>query len=355
MSRWREMSFGFVRRAALVAVFAAAVASGASAADKYPGVGRAATPAEVEAWDIDVRPDFQGLPKGSGTVEKGQEIWEAKCASCHGTFGESNKVFTPLIGGTTKEDVEKGRVASLLRPDYPQRTTFMKVPTISTLFDYIRRAMPWNEPKSLTPDEVYSVLDFMLNLAEIVPDDFVLDDQSIREVQKRMPNRNGMSTNHALWPGAGFGTEKKKADTANTACMKDCGGPVQITSTLPDHAWTAHGNLASQNRRIGPVRGRVTGNDDPDAIDEPGPAGFKLAQSAGCMGCHGLNNKIVGPSYVDVAAKYKDKDMLDTLVGRVVKGGEGVWGEAAMPPQEGASEGEIKTIVEWILAGAPGR
>ena len=68
---------------------------------KFPGLGRAATPAEVAAWDIDVRPDFKGLPKGSGTAEQGQELWEAKCASCHGVFGESNEVFTPIVGGTT--------------------------------------------------------------------------------------------------------------------------------------------------------------------------------------------------------------------------------------------------------------
>ncbi|NDC44685.1 MAG: hypothetical protein EBZ55_01175 [Actinobacteria bacterium] len=78
-------------------------AAQATAADKYPGVGRAATPAEIQAWDIDVRPDFKGLPKGSGSVEQGQVIWENKCASCHGTFGESNKFFSPLVGGVTGE------------------------------------------------------------------------------------------------------------------------------------------------------------------------------------------------------------------------------------------------------------
>ena len=67
---------------------------------------------EVAAWDIDVRPDFKGLPAGSGTVAKGQDVWEAKCASCHGVFGESNEVFTPLVGGTTAEDIKTGRVAT---------------------------------------------------------------------------------------------------------------------------------------------------------------------------------------------------------------------------------------------------
>ena len=70
----------------------------------YGAIGRAATPAELAAWDIDVRPDFKGLPKGSGSVAQGMEVWEGKCASCHGIFGESNEVFAPLTGGSTKQD-----------------------------------------------------------------------------------------------------------------------------------------------------------------------------------------------------------------------------------------------------------
>src|SRR5690242_17270221 len=112
-------------------------------------VGRPATPAEIKAWDIDVRPDFKGLPPGSGSVAQGQKIWDDKCASCHGTFGESNEVFTPLVGGTTAEDIRTGRVKTLVTGDVA-RTTLMKVATLSTLWDYIRRAMPWNAPKSLS-------------------------------------------------------------------------------------------------------------------------------------------------------------------------------------------------------------
>ena len=69
-------------------------------APAYAGIGRAATPAEMAAWDIDVRPDFKGLPPGPGTVAQGQQVWEAQCACCHGVFGESNQVFKPLVGGT---------------------------------------------------------------------------------------------------------------------------------------------------------------------------------------------------------------------------------------------------------------
>lgn len=248
MSRWTEL---------LVLAFAL-VAANAAADERFPGVGRPATPAEIAAWDTDVRPDFLGLPKGSGSVARGQDIWDAKCAACHGTFGESNRVFAPLVGGTTQADIASGRVENLKRPDYPHRTTMMKVPTVSTLFDYIRRAMPWDAPKSLTVDEVYAVLAFMLHLADVVPQDFVLDDRSIRQVQARMPNRNGMTTDHALWFGSGFG-KRPPADTGNAACMADCRDPAAAVSTIPERARASHGDLAGQHRAIGPVRGVGTG------------------------------------------------------------------------------------------------
>ena len=162
----------------------------------FQGLGRVATPDEVKAWDIDVRPDFVGLPKGSGSVQKGMDVWEAQCASCHGVFGESNEVFTPIVGGTTAEDIKRGRVQSLKDGSAPQRTTLMKVPTVSTLWDYINRAMPWTAPKSLSTEEVYAVTAYILNMGGIVGDDFVLSDANIAQVQGKMPNRNGMQSNH---------------------------------------------------------------------------------------------------------------------------------------------------------------
>ena len=162
-------------------ITAAALALAALAAPAQPllGLGRPATASELAAWDIDVRPDFKGLPKGSGSVSQGQDVWEARCAMCHGIFAESNEVFTPLVGGTTADDVKTGRVARLNDVAYPQRTTLMKVATLSTLWDYINRAMPWNAPKSLKTDEVYAVTAFLLNLAGVVPDDFVLSDRTM--------------------------------------------------------------------------------------------------------------------------------------------------------------------------------
>ena len=230
----------------------------AAAQEKFSGLGRAATAKELAAWDIDVRPDFKGLPPGSGTVAKGQEVWESKCAHCHGIFGESNEVFNPLVGGTTADDIQKGRVANLVRPDYPGRTTMMKASTLSTLWDYINRAMPWTQPKSLTVEEVYAVTGFLLNLAGVVPDNFTLCDKNIAEVQAKLPNRNGVTTNHALWPGTEF-KGSKKPDTANTACMSQCKTDAKVASFLPDFAVGAHGNLAEQNRLVGAQRGVKTG------------------------------------------------------------------------------------------------
>ncbi|HYG85383.1 MAG TPA: c-type cytochrome [Azospirillum sp.] len=323
-------------------------------ADTFSGVGRTATPAEITAWDIDVGPDFAGLPRGSGSVERGMAVWEEKCASCHGTFGESNSAFSPLVGGTGAEDLKTGHAANLRRPDYPQRTTFMKVATVSTLFDYIRRAMPWNAPKSLSDDDVYAVLAYLLNLAEIVPDDFVLTDATIRDVQATMPNRNGMTTAHAFWPGPGFGTETAKPDTGNAPCMKDCKKTVELVSRLPDHAESAHGNLAAQNRIIGPVRGKRTGNEEAGADDQGSPA-LKLAERFGCLSCHGVDSRIVGPSYSEVAARYRGRDSAAALVAKVKAGGDGVWGSVPMPAQPELKDGEAKTLVDWILAGAPGK
>lgn len=218
----------------------------------YPGVGRSATAKEIAAWDIDVRPDFKGLPAGSGSVSLGQKVWDGKCASCHGTFGELNDVFTPIVGGTTKEDVTTGRVAALKGNRQSQRTTLMRLPTLSTLWDYIHRAMPWTAPKSLTVEEVYGVTAYILNLADIVPDDYVLSDKNIADAQQLLPNRHGMTTSHGMRDVGG------KPDVASVACMKDCAAEVTIQSTLPEFARTGHGNLRQQNRSFGAVRGANT-------------------------------------------------------------------------------------------------
>lgn len=352
------------RKAILTLVLLATAGVAMAQSSKYPGIGRAATDKEVKAWDIDVRPDFKGLPPGSGSVAKGQDVWEAKCAHCHGVFGESNEVFSPLVGGTTAEDVKKGRVANLSRTDYPGRTTLMKVATVSTLWDYINRAMPWTNPKTLTTEEVYAVTAFLLNLGNIVPENFVLSDKNIAEVQARMPNRNGMTTKHAMWPGNEFGGNAKP-DTANRICMKDCAPEPKLASFLPDFARNAHGNLAEQNRIVGPQRGADTTKPEgkAGAPVSAAPAAAPAAATAGndskaaiallnkhsCTACHGMDKKIVGPGFNEIAKKHAGK--VEYLADKVKKGGVGVWGQIPMPTQS-LPETDAKTIAEWISKGA---
>ena len=352
------------RDAVLTAAWLVVAGMAAAQSPKYPGVGRPAAPMEVAKWDIDVRPDFKGLPAGSGSVAKGQDVWESKCAHCHGVFGESGEVFSPLIGGTSAEDIKTGRVANLNRADYPSRTTIMKVATVSTLWDYINRAMPWTSPKSLSTEEVYAATAFLLNLANVVPDDFVLSDKNIAQVQNRMPNRNGMTTQHAMWPGQEFGGVKKP-DTENKLCMKDCTPEPKLASFLPDFSRNAHGNLAEQNRLVGqqhgadttrpeakagiPVLAATAASAPAKADNTEAKAAIALLNKYSCTACHGVDKKVVGPGFNEVAKKHAGKG--DYLAGKIKAGGSGVWGPIPMPPQT-LPEADARKIAEWISKGA---
>jgi cytochrome c len=341
-----------------------------SAQERYPGAGRDATAREVAAWDIDVRPDFKGLPPGKGSVTQGQDVWEAKCAHCHGIFGESNEVFSPLIGGTSAEDVKTGHVANLTRTDYPGRTMLMKLATVSTLWDYIRRAMPWNNPKSLSVDEVYAVTAFLLNLGNVIPDDFTLSDQNIAEVQQRMPNRNGMTRQHAMWPGKTW-TAATQPDVRSTPCMQDCRTEPRVASLLPDFARNAHGNLREQNRIVGPQRGADTSKPEgrlaqaattagtsaqaaavapaKPADSAAGKAALALIQKYQCTACHAVDKKLVGPALTEIAKRHAGK--ADYLAGKIRSGGAGSWGPIPMPPQT-LPDTDLRQIAAWLAAGA---
>ena len=356
----------------LVIVLACAAATGVFAqSKKIEGVGRTATANEVKAWDIDVRPDFKGLPAGQGSVKLGETVWEGKCASCHGTFGESNSVFAALVGYTTPKDMQTGLVASLLpEANTPSRTTLMKVSQLSTLWDYINRAMPWTAPKSLTANEVYAVTAYLLNLGNIVPDDFTLSDKNMADVQKKMPNRNGMTTAHAMWPGNEFGGVTKP-DTQGSACMGNCNVEPKVASFLPEHVRNAHGNLAEQSRGIGIARGadttvQVGSPAKPAAIssvkaeDKTSDLAGKLKSSDvsgiltqnACSACHGVENKIVGPSFKEIALKNGAKaDVLAYLAGKIKGGSSGVYGTISMPAQS-IVEADARKVAQWIVQGA---
>jgi S-disulfanyl-L-cysteine oxidoreductase SoxD len=208
MSRWRDLA-----GAGCAAAFVGASATAAAAPQAF-GFGQPATAAEIAGWDIAVRPDGTGLPRGRGSVAEGQTIYDERCASCHGTFGESNS-YLQIAGGVGS-----------LGTDQPVRTTGSKLNYATTLWDYINRAMPFNAPKSLSPDEVYALTAYVLNLNDILPADAVLDQHSLPAV--KMPNRDGLTTVH------GFMRRDGVPDTRNVACMKDCAKDVRLTSQIPD-------------------------------------------------------------------------------------------------------------------------
>lgn len=349
--------------AALLAAAPAALAQAApkakaSASADYAGIGRGATAKEIQAWDIDVRPDFKGLPPGQGSVALGMEVWEGKCASCHGIFGESNEVFSPLVGGTTADDVKTGRASRLTDSGFPGRTTLMKASSVSTIWDYINRAMPWNQPKSLKTDEVYAVTAYLLNMGGVLPDDFVMSDKNIAEVQKRLPNRAGVTTVHGLWPGKEFGGSSKP-DVQGSTCMKDCPAEAKIASFLPAHAMDAHGNLAEQQRAVGAQKGLDTRRPGSAPAAAPKPAAnagtaaaVALANKHSCTACHGMEHKLVGPGFQEIAKKHGSRaDAVAYLAGKIKQGGAGVWGNIPMPPQS-LGDDEAKALAAWLAAGA---
>jgi mono/diheme cytochrome c family protein len=156
-----------------------AVASASSAAGQLPtyGVGRAPTAEEMKAWDLTIPPDGQGLPPGRGTAALGKPIYVERCASCHGEKGEDPK-YSRLVGGH----------GSLVTAQ-PVRTIGSFWQYATTLWSYIRRAQPFDEPGSLTPDQVYAVTAYLLHLNGIVKEDEVVDAATLPRI--RMPNRDG--------------------------------------------------------------------------------------------------------------------------------------------------------------------
>ncbi len=157
----------------------------AAAAEPPPPLafGRLATPAEIAAADIDVRADGAGLPPGRGSVTDGSALYASGCAACHGGPGQKPVTGAPLL---------MGGLGTLATPK-PVKTAGSYWPYATTLFDYIRRAMPFQAPGSLTDDQVYALTAYILRLNGIVPEDAVLDAASLPKV--RMPNRDGFVPN----------------------------------------------------------------------------------------------------------------------------------------------------------------
>src|SRR6476659_9679468 len=191
--------------ALVLALGGPALAQSKPVAPRNYGVGHVATPEQLAGWDIDVRPDGQGAPLVRGSVKDGGKVYMEKCAACHGEFGESAGRWPQMAQG-------KGTLAS----HDPVKTVGSYCPYLSSVFDYIRRSMPFGDAESLTNDELYAVTAYVLNLNDIVNDKFVLSKETWGSV--RMPNQGGFYDDDR--------ENTEKIFWNSKPCMQDCRGPV---------------------------------------------------------------------------------------------------------------------------------
>ena len=174
------------------------------------GVGVLATAEQIAGWDIDVRPDGAGLPPGKGTAAQGEAVFIERCASCHGEFGQGLDRWPVLAGGL-----------GTLKAERPEKTIGSFWPSVSTVFDYVRRAMPYGNAQSLTGDELYAVVAYILQMNDVIKDsNFELSAATYNGV--KLPNADGFydddreTTERHFW----------KRDV----CMKDCAPDRKVTS-----------------------------------------------------------------------------------------------------------------------------
>ena len=179
--------------------------SSSIASDRPYGLGKLATAEEVAGWDIDVRPDGKGAPVGVGTAALGEEIYTERCAACHGDFGEGIDRWPVLVGGQ-----------GTLNSHDPVKTVGSYWPYASTIYDYVYRAMPFGEAQSLTHDETYSVVAYLLFMNDVIEEDLQLSNANIGSI--KMPNREGF-----MLPDP-----RPDGQPQGEPCMKNCSVSTKI-------------------------------------------------------------------------------------------------------------------------------
>ena len=301
MSRSAKLVYGAVVLTAALAAMPAVAKVG-----EY-GIGKPATPEEIAGWDIDIRPDGKGLPPGSGSVEDGEMLYEEKCASCHGSFGEGVGRYPVLAGGE-----------GTLTDERPDRTIGSYWPYASTVWDYIHRAMPFPQPQSLTDDEVYAITAYVLNLNDLVDDDFVLTQDNLASIE--MPNKDGFFFDD-------------RPDTHNTECMENCKDPASIKVLSEPSLETL------QVDETGAVAEAVATT-----------AGEKVYQQA-CQMCHEAG--VAGAPMTGDAAGWADRiaQGRDKLVENAING------IGVMPPKGGQSQlsdEDVAAAVDFLIQSANG-
>jgi len=172
------------------------------------GVGREALPAEIAAWDVDVLPDGRGLPEGSGDVFTGEEVFADKCASCHGDFAEGVDNWPVLAGGF-----------DTLADKDPVKTVGSYWPHLSTVWDYVNRSMPFGEAGTLSADETYAIVAYILYSNDLVDDGFELTQDNFAAFE--MYNKDGFVIDDR--------PDLEYAEWSVEPCMENCKDSVEIT------------------------------------------------------------------------------------------------------------------------------
>jgi len=260
------------------------------------GLGREATPAEIAAWDIDVRPDGLGLPEGQGSVTEGEEVFMARCAHCHGDFGEGRDRWPVLAGGQGS-----------LKADRPVKTIGSYWPYLSTVWDYVHRAMPFGDAQSLTADEVYGITAYLLYMNDVVTDDaFVLSKENFADVH--MPNEANFFDD----PRPDIPQLKDGAP-----CMTDCKPEVKVTMHAAVLDVTPE--AAGAGLEDGPAAAPEPEGPDP-ALVAHGETVFKK-----CKSCHEVGE----------AAKNRVGPILNGVIGRAAASVDGFKYSTALKEKAG--------------------
>ena len=204
----------------VAALLSPVLSASQAVAEKRPfNLGQLATAEQVAGWDIDVRPDGLGAPVGAGNAFDGEEVYAELCASCHGDFGEAVDRWPVLVGGE-----------GTLNGHDPVKTTGSYWPYASTMFDYIYRAMPFGEAQSLTHDETYQIVAYLLYMNDIIDDEFEVNQENIGTIE--MPNRNGF-----MMPDP----RPDAQPISGVACMKNCDVPTNVIGKARDLDVTPEG------------------------------------------------------------------------------------------------------------------
>lgn len=325
-----------------VTLLGAALVAGSAQADghKY-NFGAPASAEEIAGWDIDIRPDGMGLPVGSGNAIDGEEEYEVQCAACHGVFGEGEGRWPVLVGG-------EGTLAD----ERPVKTVGSYWPYASTLFDYIRRAMPFTAPLSLSDQQVYDITAYVLYMNEIIEEDFELSNENLASV--KMPNE------------ANFFVDDRP-DVKNPRCMADCADPstMMLASSLAGVTPIGHfvegadapaasheGQHDLEAQKEAERKADITGEEvavsqaaEPAALSAQAQAGEAVYKGA-CFVCH--DSGLAGAPKVGATADWANRaeQGMDLLVSHALQGYSGDTG--FMPPKGGRMDLSDEAVTDAV-------